>query len=151
MRPVGAKEELMRRIFALVMTVVLAQALVIPAMAGSQTRYKINSTTNKSGQINSKSTSAASNQNIKVKSISGRQPANIGWKGYDSDAAKKKKMKELANQDPIKAKEDKTEKGKKEVKAAEDAVEKEKAAKLAAQKALCEKYAKLHISHYCHK
>ena len=142
----------MRRILSLAGTLVLAQALAIPAMAGSQTRYKINSTTNKSGQINSKSTSAASNQNMKVKSISGRQPAKSSWGMYDADAAKKKKMKELANQDPIKANEDKTEKGKKEVKAAEDAVEKEKAAKLAAQKALCEKYAKLHIfGHGCHK
>jgi len=147
----------MRRIFPLAMTVVLAQALVIPAMAGPQnkgssTQYKINSTTNKSGQINSKSSSAASNQNMKVKSISGRQPAKSSWGMYDADAAKKKKMKELANQDPIKANEDKTEKGKKEVKAAEDAVEKEKAAKLAFEKALCEKYAKLHIvGHGCHK
>jgi hypothetical protein len=147
----------MCRILSLAMAVVLAQALVIPAMAGSQTkgsssRYKINSTSIKSGKINSKSTSAASNQNMKLKPISGRQPAKSGWGMYDSDAAKKKKMKELANQDPIKAKEDKTEKGKKEVKAAEDAVEKEKAAKLAAQKALCEKYAKYHVfGHNCHK
>src|SRR5258705_1242647 len=116
----------MRRILSLAVTLVLAQALAIPAMAGSQTRYKINSTTNKSGQINSKSSSAASNQNMKVKSISGRQPAKSSWGMYDADAAKKKKMKEL--EDPIKANEDKTEKGKKEVKAAEDGVEKKKAA-----------------------
>src|SRR6266702_1313003 len=139
----------MRRILSLAVTLVLAQALVIPAMAGSQTRYKVNSTTNKSGQINSKSTSAASNQNMKVKAISGRQPAKSGWGMYDADAAKKKKMKELANQDPIKAKEDKTEKGKQEVKAAEDAVEKEKAAKLAAQKALCLEHAKIYHYHHC--